>query len=201
MPTLAVMKVLLWFVLAVMWPSWSWARLGETPEQCEERYGAPIPNKDDFGNVIPRELPTLHMPRASVLCYHAKGLKILIVFTDGKAGQIFYQKLTKSPSEVKALSEAEINWLLEANSGGKTWEGGYVEPEVPRLYTQSRWTLSDQSASAVYEGQAYDAIQDSKERCFLLITTTEFRDAQEANMKADKLKNPQGPPARHLEGL
>lgn len=279
------MKVLPWIVLAVMLPSWSWARLGETPEQCEERYGAPIPNK---------ELPTV-IPRASVLCYHARGFKILIVFTNGKAGQIFYQKLMENPyEEAKALSEAEINWLLEANAGGKTWEGGYAEQGVNSarqilvigigatlesagkqaitdavrravgayvdantiveneavikdrilsvssgfvkecrwsrakqrddglyelqilatvqtgqvvqalkesnlitgevaganmwaeasttesqklgFYIQKRWTLSDQSASAVYdEGVAYDAIQDSMESCFLLITTTEFR--------------------------
>jgi hypothetical protein len=176
-------------VLVVMLPLWSWARLGETPEQCEERYGAPIPNTDRFKNVIPREtLPSLHMPLAIVARYHASGLKILIVFTNGTAGQIFYQKLMDNPWTTQGdLSEAEIQTLLKANSGDKTWDDGEVNGK-------EMWVLSDQSAYAVYNSnRAYDAIQDSSaESKFLLVTTAEFHNTQEANKKASEAKNLEG---------
>ena len=121
MPTIAGMKVSAWSVgavLAVMLPSWSWARLGETPEQCEERYGAPIVSK-----VLPMDSIA---PGGVVTLYRKSGLEIKVLYFSGTAWEVRFEKSEKDAlGFAEEFSPTEIESLMEANSSGKEWQGGY----------------------------------------------------------------------------
>jgi hypothetical protein len=96
-------------ILAGILPLNGWARLGETPEQCEERYGSPS---------ITKKEPEGFLPGVTASLYQKAGLAISVIFYRGTAGFIKFEKI----EEKEALSPPEIEGLLEANGGGKKWQ-------------------------------------------------------------------------------
>jgi hypothetical protein len=79
------------------------SRLGETLEQCVQRYGPLIRRQ---GN-----------PDNPQFIFEKDGVTIGINFLDGKAGQISYSR----PGGVPFL-DLEVQQLLEVNSGGFSWQ-------------------------------------------------------------------------------
>jgi len=90
------------------------ARLGETFNQCIERYGALIRKQGRVDN-----------PQ---FIFEKDGITIGINFLDGKAGQMSYSRANGSP-----FLDSEVRQLLEVNSAGSTWQ--YDQPESNRLRT------------------------------------------------------------------
>ncbi len=80
------------------------ARIGETEAEVNARYGAPI-----F---------TLSSQEAANLtkCYLADGFSIAVTYVSGRSAREMVAKADKSE-----ITEKEINRLLEANSGGSSW--------------------------------------------------------------------------------
>ena len=89
-------------------------RLGETFDQCVQRYGPLIRKIGD--------------PDNPQFIFEKDGITIGINFLDGKAGQISYSRPAGS-----RFSDLEVQGLLDVNSGGSAWE--YDEAESHRLHT------------------------------------------------------------------
>ncbi len=80
------------------------ARIGETEAEIKARYGAPIltlPAQDDAG---------------LTKCYLSDGFSIAVTYVAGRSAREMLAKADKSE-----ITEKEINRLLEANSGGSSW--------------------------------------------------------------------------------
>lgn len=81
------------------------ARLGETVEQCMERYGP----------VIERRLAVLAASDPETLVFSKSGVTIIIEYRESKAWQISYRKAKMLANEVESL--------VAANSGEGPWSG------------------------------------------------------------------------------
>ncbi|GEP46405.1 hypothetical protein BGE01nite_56960 [Brevifollis gellanilyticus] len=94
------------------------ARIGETREQCETRYGPAVDVKDGGETSI-----------------HVRaGFKVECTFFEGKCDCIAFSKMAASPELAGLpLTEAEQQLLMGVNSGGKTWA---LKREVPQLRVQ-----------------------------------------------------------------
>lgn len=107
------------------------ARINETPEQCTNRYGAPV-----------KELK----PGVEVI-YQKAGMNIFITFWNGRASMIFFSKIERGALDNPGdLSDAEIQTLLDANSGGSTWKKSEA-----LMFMKSQWTTADGKLNAQYE--------------------------------------------------
>jgi hypothetical protein len=107
------------------------ARVNETLEQCANRYGAPF---------------KVLKPDVEVI-YQKAGLNIFITFWNGKASMIFFSKMERGALDnPDDLSDAEIQTLLDANSGGSTWKKSEA-----LLFMKSQWTTADGKLNAQYE--------------------------------------------------
>jgi len=97
---------LLCCALAVMLSSTGWARIGETLEQCEARYGKASERK-----------PIDLLPGSKTYMFSKAGMEIFCILLDGKVVAIQYEKGEKdilgSPEK---LSDVEIEKLLDSNS-------------------------------------------------------------------------------------
>ena len=90
----------------------AFARLGETPKQVEERYGAASP--------VVRSNPDI--PCDFARQYSFRGYRITVNFKDGVSQSEAYGKQG-------LFSGGEINTILDANAGGSTWRAVQMLPE------------------------------------------------------------------------
>jgi hypothetical protein len=79
--------------------------LGETRDQCRQRYGNPAEEQTEGG--------------ATVAIYKLNGFKIQIMFINGVAELIDYEK--KGEWKNAALTADEIKTFLSANTQGSSW--------------------------------------------------------------------------------
>jgi hypothetical protein len=118
------------------------ARLGETAEECEARYGAPTMTKD-----APK---TIDAPGATTSAYEKAGLRIIATIYQGKVGSIFFEKIKENAlGKSVEFSNAEVSALLEANGGGNEWTP--VSP-LQAGFGNKGWLLEDGSAMALLVG-------------------------------------------------
>jgi len=96
-PPFVLLLALIWAQLALKCS----ARIGETREQCDQRYGAPTGGKKD------------------VVYYLKNEILILVRFANGVCSQIVYAKADQT-----SFSAEELKELLVANSldGKRTWK-------------------------------------------------------------------------------
>jgi len=99
-------KILLTLVLAVAFVSSAQARLGETPEQIEKRFGKTI---GLYG--IPSQGPDSGLQQEG---FKTQGFDILVLFTHISIGETYTWQ--------GRLSEDQIQTLLMANSEGHHWK-------------------------------------------------------------------------------
>jgi hypothetical protein len=98
------------------------ARIGETEEQCLQRYGKPV--RHDCGeNPAPATCVVYAAGRFEVKCY----------FVNGRVGALLMFPRDHSP-----LLPDEIELLMSANSGGSTWQlvKNYPDSDL-RVYRRS----------------------------------------------------------------
>jgi hypothetical protein len=143
------------------------ARLGETSEECKARYGVATVGRIELGEELQQSGKDWE---AAV--YSAHGLKIQVVFAEGKAVFIEYSNepifsLGSGHSPTVDLSISEIAYLKAANAGAKRkWSihtEGLCKKVAPSLTV---WRSSDQEFHAGY----------NRERKELFICTRSFWD-------------------------
>ena len=107
----------------------AWARLGETEDQCVQRYGAVLTRTTvvEFG----QKLPTL--------AFVKNGYMIVAEMLDGKVGLMM---ITKADST--DFSENEQQLLIDADSSGQKWA------KQNDLSVDSLW-IRDDGAQAQYK--------------------------------------------------
>lgn len=102
------------------------ARIGETLEQCQVRYGKGIPADGRF-------------------LFRKAGFYIIIEFYDGKADMIAFRKVEKNILGISApISDNEIQNLLKQNGGGQTWK------KAEEVMFDSGWRTEDEKLLAAY---------------------------------------------------
>ncbi|GEP46400.1 hypothetical protein [Brevifollis gellanilyticus] len=100
------MKALLLLSVLISLSSPALARIGETREQCEARYGKPVRNKE--------EEQTVH--------YEKAGYHIVCEFYEGKCEDISFNHVAQEgEGKPLPLSDNEVKVLMESNSGGIPW--------------------------------------------------------------------------------
>jgi hypothetical protein len=126
------------------------ARIGETPAQCEARYGKPIKSFESTDSIG----------------FRKAGLSVLVGFHEGKADMIVYEKdATDTSGESNKMSDNEIETLLNANGGDKKWKNMNtisMSPDVSVVI--KRWETEDGALIAEYEVLRNMLIVSTKER-------------------------------------
>lgn len=103
------------------------ARIGETEEQIEKRYGKPV--------------RTLSQPNEPLeRLYVFAGMNVIVTFINNVSQREFYSKKDKS-----TLSDTEIEVLLAANSAGSEW----IEDPVARMAGGKGWKLNSGERTAM----------------------------------------------------
>lgn len=104
------------------------ARIGETFEQCKERYGDPVHADSTLTGFV------------------KSGMRIIVSFYNDKVSLIAYKKMKEdilgNPEEI---TDNEKQILLDANSGGKKW----VKMNV--ISMREQWATEDSELFANYD--------------------------------------------------
>ena len=120
--------ILAWSVAVVILAACSptWARLGDTEEQCEKRYGnASVP--EDLISNFGWHAKATTLKEDKVLQYTKDGMTIYVGFIDGKAASIQYSffMARKTP-----LERHEVEALLKINAPDRQWYYHFENPFV-----------------------------------------------------------------------
>jgi hypothetical protein len=130
----AITTILISFIFTT--PS-LWGRIGESPSQCELRYGKSM-NQD-----------------SGLTFYEKSGLTIGIAFYEGKADLIAYCRTEKDIlGQAVKLSSNEIDFLLKSNSGGREWKSKNPLSVNPQWITEDGecWAHYDVLRNVLYIG-------------------------------------------------
>jgi hypothetical protein len=140
------------------------ARIGETPAQCEARYGKPIKSFEGTDSVGVRKA----------------GLRGLVGFHEGKADMIVYEKdPPDTSSQSNKMSDNEIETLLKTNGGDKKWKNTNtisMSPDVSVVI--KRWETEDGALIAEYEVLSN----------MLIVSTKGRKEREEKSKEAKKLE-------------
>lgn len=130
------------------------ARMGETREQCEKRYGA--------GTVVTNWSDGIGAETWAEVMYRKGDFVLKVHFYKGKAILVGYLKVTEDGKT--ELSKTEIETLLKANSEGKKWNevdfvkaamvatNGLARTEIyKKAIGTMQWERSDGHAVAIYQ--------------------------------------------------
>lgn len=106
------------------------ARIGETPEQCQVRYGKLVKADKD----------------KEELQFQKDDILITVRFYNGKADYIsFESKRRVSPQQLQGFSDSEIQGLLKANGGMRSWmrwkEGSSANEPIRNYGPATWWTV------------------------------------------------------------
>jgi hypothetical protein len=103
-------------------------RVGDTQQQCNERYGVPYKSENGFAY------------------YRKAGFFVVISFHEGKADCISYKKVEENAlANAEDISENEIRQFLRINGGERTWKKQTV------LSLDIQWTTEDGRLAAFYK--------------------------------------------------
>jgi hypothetical protein len=108
----------------------TWARLGETEEQCEHRYGKPLaPKRTEHKDLALLKIDAAEpvLKEEKFLSYKKDGTFISIGFIEGKAVSIQYWFDWKNKT---ALERDKIEGLLKLNAPGCEWYYDFEHPLV-----------------------------------------------------------------------
>ncbi|GEP46179.1 hypothetical protein [Brevifollis gellanilyticus] len=144
------MKALLLLSVLISLSSPALARIGETPEQCEARYGKPVKIKAE-----------------NSVSYQKAGMRVDCEFIDGKCARIYFAKLEKDAQNAALpITSEEAKILMEANSDGTPWTktGELVEEgfETWKSGELEASHLKNAYSSLSINNLAYRKLQDAK---------------------------------------
>ena len=151
-------------ILALLIPQIALARIGETLEQCEKRYGKPV-------EVISEQ----------VRRYEKKGVEILIMVWKGKVHYIRYDGGWASSKQ--PLTKPFTWELLKKNFPDRTGS------EIENLYDKEDYKWKEHLKKAGYEITTWSSSTLSGGRGgYLQVCTKEFRDSGDF-LKQQKMKH------------
>lgn len=156
------MKTILSLLLILSVSSSAFARIGESEQQVEARYGKPIAPR------VPGE------DLGETKAYVCAGFLIAVTFVDGVSQREMYAKNDKS-----AITGAEVEVLLEANRGNLQWGGSHPADQKPLPFGVEEWRCIDQRSRV--------AFHDTRQHSFF-VTTQAFIDASERAQDAKTKK-------------
>ncbi len=117
------MKALLLLSVLISLSSPALARIGETREQCDARYGKPVRVKEE----------------EQMVHYEKAGYHIVCEFFEGKCEDISFNHVAKDEAgKLLPLSKEELKMLMESNSGGKAWVHDTTADGGAELWTYER---------------------------------------------------------------
>ena len=117
--------MLMW-MMAVLPVVTAQARLGETPAQCQTRYGAPLADPTGAGAQVPL------IPGAPHALFFHEGWVIRVAFLDGLVAAQSYCKVELDPGHGAILDE-EFAAIRKAEAGGRKWERSSFEIDEIRI--------------------------------------------------------------------
>jgi len=120
------MKAMVLMLALSLIPASSQGRIGETREQCIERYGKEVSEK-----------------KGSVSFFSKMEFAIAIEFWQGKADSLLFQKAVGDKQN--GLTKVEISTLLEANGNGQKWR------ELKPQGDSRGWVTADKKLLATYD--------------------------------------------------
>lgn len=132
------------------------ARLGETKEQTEKRYG---------WSMQELESPAKNL---QVHCFEKLGYKIIVTFMDGISANETFTKVGDG-----SFSDAELEKLLESNTGDSTWEKVDQTKVIGKV-----WKRKDGKAWAVYQSI----------KTLFSVRTNEFDEYQTKLIKEEQMR-------------
>jgi hypothetical protein len=147
------MKPLLCLILSLAFFSFAHARLGETLQECEMRYGALLEKTGD--------------PKNPQFIFKKDGTTIGINFLNGKAAQISYM----SPK----FSDLEIQKLLEVNSQGSKWQPDSKRTQSPSTVYSKEENFIREDQGAYAEHLVLSSLPTLPGTEFLNISSAEFK--------------------------
>jgi hypothetical protein len=106
------------------------ARLGETWQECLQRYGNCLRNKDGTVKVTSKIIPNGIQAEWDYENFH-----ITIVWL-GLEGQQGPADLVQFRNNKGPITDAQLSAILSANSGGKGWRRGIIPPCLQDLTSQ-----------------------------------------------------------------
>jgi hypothetical protein len=136
------------------------ARIGETLEECINRYGPP---ESDL------EAAPYH-PQAAECAFIKDGFDIAVILYKGKVADIMFRKVDGG-----RINDSEVDALLEAN-GALGWE------KQPAQEARTHWTASDGSRSATLGPN----IKGERERVLSIQTDEWFRVMEDFEKSLEK---------------
>jgi hypothetical protein len=151
------MKIIMLLVAFFTVLSSAQARLGETPAQCQQRYGAPV-KVDREGNTM---------------CFMKGGFFIIVEFFNGRAETIMFRKVEQNVLGMgEKLTDNEIESLLAANGNGKKWK------TLEIMSMDDNWITEDGDFIACYK---------KMDRMLLILTKEKVaREMEEKKQKENK---------------
>ncbi len=153
------MKTFFLLSILLVIPALVSARIGETREQCEARYGKPA--ADEPADTT----DTMH---------HKAGYKVICTYYEGKCEKISFAHEKDATGRASPLSESEIMTLLQSNSGGKPWAKTYENTE---------------KGFCCWEFQNLEAVYGAAPTPRLIINTKSYEERRQASEEAkDKAK-------------
>jgi hypothetical protein len=117
---------ILFFLISAAFSS-AFAEIGDTPQQCQQRYGPPTKVGKSF---------TYYKDTVS-------GYNVAVSFYEGKVDSITYNPIKEI---VGRISDSEIERLLKINAGGRKWKKTSDQYDI----TQVKWQTEDGELIAVY---------------------------------------------------
>ena len=110
-------KILYTIALSLLSVASSHARIGETTEQCDSRYGKALQVESQGTSLAKRSLGKPVEQRI----YKFKKFLIVLTTIDGTCEYIVYVKTGATDTEYLPLSEEEVMTLLKANKNDEKW--------------------------------------------------------------------------------
>jgi hypothetical protein len=112
------------------------ARIGETPEQCAQRYGP----------------PELEAQDGSIKYYQKNGINITVHFRDSVAISLDFSHDPQNLFDIATkLSEPQIEGLLKANATGGDWKPVVRDPASLYDLTSKKLIRADNLAVAYWD--------------------------------------------------
>ena len=134
------------FFISCLASSDVFARLGETSEAIEKRFNEAV-RLVPASSTLPKKLQDRVATRIYQIGANRDGALVEITFLDGVSSREFYFLEREKSQTSRGLNDAQIRFILEANTQGSTWEACAAE----KLNRGTSWKRQDQAANAKFQ--------------------------------------------------